>query len=137
MPCCHDESTYLVNTNYQAPANGSIPLGSVIRRSGNNIQLNGNSVTCYGKGRFDITCSVTLTPASEGNVGVQFYANGNPIPGAVATATVAAGSTVALPIVGAVRSCGCDAVTIGASLVSGDATTGATIDNIATRIEAD
>lgn len=137
MPCCHDESIYLVNTNYQAPANGSIPLGSVIRRSGNNIQLNGNSVTCYGKGKLNLTCSVTLTPAAAGNVGVQFYANGNPIPGATATVTATEGSTVALPIVGAVRSCGCDAMTIGAQLVSGDATTGATIDNIATQIEFD
>jgi hypothetical protein len=105
------------------------------RRTGRAFQLNGNSVTCYGVGTFDVTCSVTLTPVGAGDIGVQLLANGNPIPGATATVTGTAGSTVALPVIGTVRSCGCDVITIGARLVSGDATTGATIDNIATRIE--
>lgn len=132
---CRESGIYLVNTNYVAGANGTIPLGSVVRRSGCKCQLNGDSVICYGKGAFDVTCSVTLTPVAAGDVGVQLYANGNPIPGATASATATAGSAVALPLLGVVRSCGCDAVTIGARLVSGDATTGATINNIATRID--
>lgn len=134
MACCKS-SIYIVNTNYAAPANGEIPLGSIARRTGRAFQLNGNSVTCYGVGTFDVTCSVTLTPVGAGDIGVQLLANGSPIPGATATVTGTAGSTVTLPVIGTVRSCGCDAITIGARLVSGDVTTGATIDNIATRIE--
>lgn len=115
-------------------ANSIISLGSVIRRFGCNLRLNGNAIEVSGEGYYKIDANITLAPTAAGNVTVAIYRNGSPISGATATGSVTtAGNFVTLPIQTTIREgCGCDggsALTL--VLVSG----ASTISNVAVRVE--
>lgn len=127
-----NSAIYTVNSNVEVAANGSIPLGSIVRRFGQNIQLNGTDVVICGQGYYDVECSVSLTPVGAGEIGVQLYVDGTPVPGAIATVTGAAATIDNLSITALVRQKCCGASSLSLRLVSGDVTTGATINNVAT-----
>lgn len=55
---------------------GVIPLGSLIRRYGCDVALNGNAVNITGAGYYDVDASVTVTPAAAGTVTVTLYKDG-------------------------------------------------------------
>ena len=38
-----------------------VPFGSVIRRFGNCVELNGGSILCYNSGYFDVEISISVT----------------------------------------------------------------------------
>ena len=84
------------------------PLGSVIRRFGRNLGLDGDSIICCGSGYYDCDCSITLTPTAAGDITAQLYQDGMPVPGAFATVTGVTATTTTLPISALVRNCGCD-----------------------------
>lgn len=107
---------YTANTTAQTlPVGGTLALGSIIRRFGCDLNLNGNSITingCNDAGYYDVKASVTAAPTAAGTVTVALFRNGVAIPGATASAAAAAaGSPVALPIAALVREfcCGDDA----------------------------
>lgn len=82
---------YLVNnTNPIVTVDSVIPLGSVIRRFGCALALNGNTVTADEVGYYDVNASVTAEPTAAGTVAVTLYNNGVAVPGATASATAAA-----------------------------------------------
>lgn len=115
-------------------ANSIIDLGSVIRRFGCNLRLNGNAIEVDGAGYYTIDCNVTLAPTVAGNVTVALYKNGVPLTGATATGSVStAGNPITLPIQTTIREgCACDGGTsLTVVLVSG----ASTISNVATRVE--
>ena len=123
-----------VNQSSQAVAlNGIIALGSVLRRFGCNLRLNGNAIEISGEGYYTADCNVTVVPTAAGNVTVALYANGVQIPGAIASSVGAAGSPVTLPISTTVRQgCCCDGATsITCALLAGPGN----VTNITTRIE--
>jgi len=127
---------YCTVSGVQVPANGQIPMGSVVRRFGPSLSLDGFGVTADECGYYAIDTVVTLVPEAAGNIGVQLYANGSPVQGAVATGVGADGSPITLPIVGMVRQRCCGATVFTLNLVSPDAaTTGALVQSGATRIE--
>jgi len=131
MSC--NSAIYTVNSNVDVAANGAIPFGSIVRRFGRNIQLSGSDITVCGMGYYDVECSVTLTPVGAGDIGVQLYADGAPIPGALATTTGTAGDPINLSITSLVRQRCNGASSLSLRLVTPDAvTTGATVNNIAT-----
>ena len=86
----------------------TIPLGSVIRRFGRNLGLDGGAVVACGSVYFDCEASISLTPTAAGPITVQLFQDGIAVPGALATATGVAASTIALPITALVRNCGCN-----------------------------
>lgn len=90
MSC--NSALYTINTNLDVAANGTIPVGSTVRRFGCNLQVNGPDIVCCGVGYYDVEGSITLTPEGAGEVGVQLYADGAPVPGALATVTGTAGN---------------------------------------------
>lgn len=102
---------YTANTIDQIVAiNGVLSLGSVIRRFGCNscgkpiIDLAGNAITLDGSGYYDVDVSAVITPTAAGTVTLTLYQDGTPVPGATASATVAAAATtVTLPIDALVR----------------------------------
>lgn len=102
---------YTANTIDQLVAiNGVLSLGSVIRRFGCNscgkpiIDLAGNAITLDGSGYYDVDVSAVITPTAAGTVTLTLYQDGTPVPGATASATVAAAATtVTLPIDALVR----------------------------------
>ena len=115
-------------------ANSIIDLGSVIRRFGCNLRLNGNAVEVSGEGYYKIDCNVTLAPTAAGTVTVAVYKNGVALTGATASGSVTtAGNPVTLPLQTTIREgCGCDGGTaLTVVLVSG----ASTVSNVALRVE--
>ena len=90
--------------------NGIINLGSVQRRYGCNLRLSGNAIEVSENGYYTITGSVTVVPTGTGTVTVAIYADGDQIPGVIASSVGTAASPVALPLVGTIRQFCCSSV---------------------------
>lgn len=92
-----------------AQPSASIPLGTVIRRFGRNIQLSGNGILVDGEGYYDVDANVVLTPEVTGDYTVTLMKDGVAIPGATQTITAsAAGAVIAFNIPALVRLQCCD-----------------------------
>lgn len=85
---------YTVNSSAQNVAvNGTINLGTVNRRFGPNLNLSGDAISISGAGYYDIDASITVAPTAIGVVTVTAFKDGIAIPGATASANVAAANT--------------------------------------------
>nr|DAH34404.1 MAG TPA: hypothetical protein [Bacteriophage sp.] len=85
-------------------AGGDIPLGNVVRRYGCGATLRGNAISLNGEGYYDADVSVTVIPAAAGTITATLLQDSVAIPGATASATVAATDTsVTLSFPAAVR----------------------------------
>lgn len=97
---------YTANTNAQALAVGSvINLGSIIRRFGQNINLNNNNLTISGGGYYKVDCDITIAGTNAGTVTISLLKDGN-----VVTSTsvvLAVGDIVTVPMQALVREYGC------------------------------
>ena len=111
---------------------GVIPLGSLIRRYGCDISLNGNAVNITGIGYYDVDASITATLTAAGTVTATLYKDGVAIPGATASATGAASGTVDLSIPALVRQACCAAGSALSLVLTGAA---ATVNNVALRVQ--
>lgn len=111
---------------------GVIPLGSLIRRYGCDVALNGNAVNITGAGYYDVDASVTVSPAAAGTVTVTLYKDGVAVTGATASETAAANGTVDLNIPALVRHVCCAAGSALTLVLTGVA---ATVDNVALRVQ--
>lgn len=111
---------------------GVLPLGSLIRRYGSDIELNGNAVNLTGAGYYDVDASITLAPIADGTVTVTLQQNGVAVPGATASAGVAAGVLTDLNITALVRQVCCAAGSALTLVLTGAA---ATVDNVALRVQ--
>ena len=120
-------------TSSYVALNGTIPLGSVLRRFGCNCRLNGNKIAIEGTGYYTVTATVSLQPEAAGAVSVALYENNVAVPSAVATGTAAAiGDDVTLTIVTTVRETCCE----GASSLALVLTEGpSTVTNVSLRVE--
>lgn len=112
--------------------NGVIPLGSLIRRYGCDVAMNGNAINIMSKGYYDVDASVTLTPTTAGIVTATLFLNGVAVPGATASATATAGSTVLLAFPSLVRQACCAA---GSSLTLVLTGAASTVNNVALRVQ--
>lgn len=137
MSC--NSAIYTANTSEQALLAGAqIPFGSIIRRFGRYVNINGSDIVigdcCSkdGNGYYAIDCSVTLEPTAIGNVTAQLYVNGKPYPALQTGYAAAAGNPVPLSFPAVVRLYGCcNLATLQIRL--GDE--GATVTNMAVRVE--
>lgn len=124
-----------VNQSTQTVAvNNIIELGSVIRRFGCNLRLNGNSIEVDGEGYYKIDCNVTINPTAAGTVSIAIFKNGVALTGATASGSVStAGNPITLPIQTTIREgCRCDGgIALTVVLLSG----AGTVSNIAVRVE--
>ena len=111
---------------------GVIPLGSLIRRYGCDVSLNGNAVNITGAGYYDVDASLTVAPAAVGTVTVTLFKDGVAVPGATASATAAANGTVDLNIPALVRQVCCAAGSALTLVLTGAA---ATVNNVALRVQ--
>lgn len=111
---------------------GVIPLGSLIRRYGCDVALNGNAVNITGAGYYDVDASVTVTPAAAGTVTITLYKDGVAVPGATASETAAANGTVNLCIPALVRQVCCAEGSALTLVLTGAA---ATVNNVALRVQ--
>ena len=116
---------------------GVIPLGSLIRRYGCDVSLNGNAVNITGgnqsAGYYDVDASLTVAPAAVGTVTVTLYKDGVAVPGATASATAAAANdALDLNITALVRQVCCAAGSALTLVLTGAA---ASVDNVALRVQ--
>lgn len=117
-----------MTTPTDVAVNGTIPLGTTIRRFGCNITQDGNSVTISGRGYFKVSASITLAPTATTATTVTLLKDGVPVSGATATVTVStANNEVALPIEAIVRNrCDCDSSILSLQLTD----TAASVTNV-------
>lgn len=111
---------------------GVIPLGSLIRRYGCDVALNGNAVNITGAGYYDVDASVTVAPTAAGTVTATLYKDGVAVPGATASAAGAAGAPVVLAFPSLVRQACCAAGSALTLVLTGAA---ATVNNVALRVQ--
>lgn len=115
---------YVSNTSPNAVAvNGTIPLGTTIRRYGCNIQQAGQGVVITGTGYYDITTSITLLGTTAGTAVVQLYRDGVPVAGAQAKTTLAAGSYANVNLTAIMREQCCNSSSTLTAVLSGVAAT--------------
>lgn len=99
---------YTSNTTTQALAIGSaIDPGNVVRRFGCNVNLLGNSIAVVGAGYYSVDGQFTITATNAGTATITLLRDGVAVPGAVASASVAAGDVVTVGINALVREYGC------------------------------
>ena len=84
MSC--NSAIYTVNANGVeiTPADGQyaqIPFGNVQRRFGKNLQLDGGSIVAFGSGYYDVEINANLIATAAGELSLQVYQDGLPIPG--------------------------------------------------------
>lgn len=112
MSC--NSAIYTVNqSQVELAANSQIAFGSAIRRYGRNISNDGQAIALCGSGYYDVEISCTLEPTAAGPVTVQLFADGQPVPGGIATGTAAAAAdSVNLCVNSLVRIPCCDSMTV-------------------------
>ena len=92
-----------------AMANDSvIPLGSIERRAGCAIDLNGDNIRLIGNGYYKVAATFSFIPSVAETVTIRLYKDGVEVPGAEAQVNTDAAAT--LPIVAIVRESCCDTV---------------------------
>lgn len=119
---------YVANNTSQAIAVGqNINFGSIVRRYGSNCMLSGGNVAVEGQGYYDIDANVSFQAGAAGTATFTMYADGVAIPGAVATMTVASGSTYSVSIPAIIRTFCCNAsfITVAVTGVAGTVTNAA------------
>lgn len=121
-----------MQTPTEVSAGGVIPLGSLIRRYGCDISLNGNAVNLTGTGYYDVDASITATLTAAGTVTVTLYKDGVAVPGATASETGTANGTVNLNIPALVRQACCAAGSALTLVLTGAA---GTVNNVALRVQ--
>lgn len=125
---------YTANTDTQdVSVAGTINLGSIVRRFGKCVSLNGTGIAIMDQGYYDVDVSVTAAPTAAGTVTVTLYKDGVAVPGATASATAAAaGNPVNLSISSLIRHfCACSGTTLTLVLTGAVAS----VTNVAVTVE--
>ena len=129
---CKSALYAVMQTPTAVAVDGVIPLGSLIRRYGCDVALNGNPVNITGAGYYDVDASVTVAPTAAGTVTATLYKDGVAVPGATASAAGAAGAPVVLAFPALVRQVRCAAGSALTLVLTGAA---ATANNVALRVQ--
>lgn len=83
----------------------TIPLGSIERRNGCAIDLNGDNILLRGTGYYEVGATFTFVPSVAETVTIKLYKDGVEVPGAEAEVNTDAAAT--LPIMAIVRESCC------------------------------
>lgn len=129
---CKSALYAVLQTPTAVAIDGVIPLGSLIRRYGCDISLNGNAVNLTGTGYYDVDASITVAPTAAGTVTATLVKDGVAIPGATASAAAAAGAPTVLSFPALVRQACCAAGSALTLVLTGAA---ATVNNVALRVQ--
>lgn len=106
MSCPSMINTVAANVSVVADQQG--PLGSVVRRFGRNLALDGTGINAMGQGYYDIRASLSFTPTATAPVTIQYYQDGVAIQGASATGQGTAAEPLNLSVVGTARNTCCN-----------------------------
>lgn len=121
-----------LTTSTPVTSGNIIPLGQIVRRCGNSVNLNGNTIETCGCGYYKITAVATVAAESTDPITVSLQQDGVPVIGASSTITVAGTSDeTVLSVIGVVRN-KCSNSSNLSFIVSG---ADVTIDNMAVIVE--
>lgn len=82
-------SVYVSNeTTTDVQSGELIPIGSIVRRRGGCMELNGNAITILDCGYFDVDVAVTFTSKEAGDAVIELRHNGIIVAGATATESI-------------------------------------------------
>lgn len=124
---------YAVNQSSEALLTGSvIPMGTTVRRYGQNIAVSGDGALIAGGGYYDVDVTLNITATEPGTITVQLFNDGVAVPGAIASASALANDIVNLSLNGVIRLMCCDST---GTLTLGLTGIGATVTNVSTVIE--
>lgn len=126
---------YTVASNVSVAADGTIPVGTVVRRRGCDMRVEGDAVSCRGGGYYGVAVSATVSPDAAGAVGIRLYRDGIQVPGAMTMGTGAINSPMSLSFSTVVRKECAGAMTLSVALDSDGTTTGALVENMTVRVE--
>ena len=129
------DAIYTVASNVSVAADGTIPVGSIVRRVGRYMGIEGSGIACCGRGYYDVTVNVTMSPDAAGVIGIRLYQDGNPVTGGVTMGTGVLNSPLNLTIAPIARLSQCDTTTFSVALDSDGTATGALVENMTVRIE--
>ena len=92
---CKSLINVATTTSSAVVANGVLPLTTIIRRRGNDVNLSGNSValTDCGSNYYLVNVTVTFTAPVEGTVTLNLQQNGVNVTGATASTTITTATT--------------------------------------------
>lgn len=128
---------YVANTNSASVvANGTLPIATVVRRRGSDVNLGGNSIviTDTGSNYYLVSVTATFTVPVAGDVSLTLQQNGTNVTGATASTSVTTATTEVrslsfTAIIRTFNSCSIDNLTVINSGVA------ATYSNIAVSVE--
>ena len=121
---------YTVLTNAAVSENGTAGFGTPTRRYGGAIRLDGSGIALDGSGYFAIDATLIITPEATGPVTIQFFQDGQPISGALATSQGTAAQPMNLSVTGEARNC----TRCCSSTLTYTVSAAGTIDSLTTRV---
>ena len=117
-------------------ANGTLPLATIVRRRGRDVNLSGNSIaiTDTGSNYYLVTVTATFTAPVAGTIALALQQNGVAVTGATASTTITTATTEVRSlsfsaIVRTFNNCTIDSLTVVNSGLA------ATFSNIAVAVE--
>lgn len=117
-------------------ANGTLPLATIVRRRGRDVNLSGNSIaiTDTGSNYYRVTVTATFTAPVAGTIALALQQNGVAVTGATASTTITTATTEvrSLSFTAIVRTFNCGTIDSLTVINSGLA---ATFSNIAVDVE--
>ncbi len=117
-------------------ANGTLPLATIVRRRGRDVNLSGNSIaiTDTGSNYYRVTVTATFTAPVAGTIALDLQQNGVAVTGATASTTITTATTEvrSLSFTAIVRTFNCGTIDSLTVINSGLA---ATFSNIAVAVE--
>jgi hypothetical protein len=134
---CNSLLYALTNSTSSITSGSTIPLSTIVRRYGQNVNLSGNNISLKGRGYYTVEVSATLAAVAEGNLSVMVLQDGVAVPGANATVTATgAGDYVNLSVSCVVRLKGCSCADTDTSIISlvYSGTTSATPTNVSCKV---
>ena len=130
---CNSAIYTALTTPSVVAAGGTIPIGTMIRRYGRFLGVEGNGIAIGDSGYYDVDVSITVLPTAAGAITATLQKDGVAVPGATATGTAAAaGNAVNLSISSLIRQFGCCA---GQSVITIVLSAAGTVNNMAVVVE--
>lgn len=126
---------YTVASNVSVAADGTIPVGTIVRRLGCEMGVEGDAIACRGAGYYTVSVSVTMSPDAAGVIGVRLYQNGTAVNGGMAMGTGTLNSPLPLSFTSLVRIPPCEVTMLSVALDSDGGTTGALVENMTVTVE--
>lgn len=130
---CNSAIYTALTTPSVVAAGGTIPIGTLARRYGRCLGVEGNGIAIVDSGYYDVDVSITVLPTEAGAITATLQKDGVPVPGATATGTAAAaGNAVNLSISSLIRQFGCCS---GQSVLTVVLSAAGTVNNMAVVVE--